>query len=147
MDDLGCEGTEGMLSDCWFGGWGIHDCDASENVGVVCSGSSNVEGQVMLYPGPASGRLEIFHAGQWGTVCDDYFGAVDAKVVCKQLGLPNGAATALFLTAVPTAGSAELIWMDDVVCSGAEGSLAQCPFASWGFNDCDYTENVGVSCA
>ena len=32
------------------------------------------------------GRLEIFHDGQWGTVCDDYFGEAETKVVCRMLG-------------------------------------------------------------
>ena len=33
------------------------------------------------------GRLEIFHNGLWGSVCDDEFSARDAKVVCRDLGL------------------------------------------------------------
>ncbi|VEN46185.1 unnamed protein product [Callosobruchus maculatus] len=36
MDDLNCFGNENTLLECNFAGWGIHDCQDLEIVGVIC---------------------------------------------------------------------------------------------------------------
>ena len=36
LDNIKCVGTEDQLQECAHNGWGIHDCDHSEDVGCAC---------------------------------------------------------------------------------------------------------------
>ena len=75
-------------------------------------------------------RLEVFHGGVWGTVCDDDFGDTDATVACRQAGFSTGVDYQSFgEDFTPGEG---LIWMDDVDCAGGEESLIDCDFSGWG---------------
>ena len=105
---------------------------------------STIQGNIRL-TGSSSGRLEVFHNGQWGTVCDD--GRADtlnnmARVVCRELGYSGGVAHG---SAQFGQGSGE-IWLDDVRCTGNEDSIFHCPHRGWGVEDCGHSEDVGVSC-
>ena len=90
------------------------------------------------------GRVEIFHEGSWGTVCDDYWDANDAAVVCSYLGF-TGTSEAVGSAAFGE-GTGE-IFLDDVNCSGEEGSLAQCGHRGWNSHNCGHHEDAGVRCA
>ena len=56
---------------------------------LVCS-----QGDIRLVGGANSrqGRIEVCNNDAWGTVCDDSFGAEEARIACIQLGL-NGEGT------------------------------------------------------
>uniref|UniRef100_A0AAY4CNI7 Lysyl oxidase homolog n=1 Tax=Denticeps clupeoides TaxID=299321 RepID=A0AAY4CNI7_9TELE len=89
------------------------------------------------------GRVEVFHQGEWGTICDDDFTLSTAHVLCRQLGFVS--ATGWSHGAKYGAGTGK-IWLDNVVCGGAETSVERCHSRGWGNSDCTHDEDAGVAC-
>ena len=90
LDEVACTGTENRLIECPFNGLGTHNCGHTEDAGVRCYGVITCgQGGIRLRGGTAnSGRVEICNNNVWGTVCDDSWDNTDARVACRQLGLP-----------------------------------------------------------
>lgn len=91
----------------------------------------------------SEGRVEIYHDGKWGTVCDDGWDLAESQVVCRQLQYP--AAKAAVSGGTYGAGSGS-IWLDDMNCQGTEKSLSSCAFKGWAITDCSHKEDAGVIC-
>jgi len=96
LDQVYCSGTEERLEDCASRGWGVIACSSDNIVGIVCGKlvganrlvpslakrrahmscltslsvvlSADADKTIRLVPGPNAGRLEILHAGVWGTM-------------------------------------------------------------------------------
>ncbi|NXO00159.1 MARCO protein, partial [Rhinopomastus cyanomelas] len=102
------------------------------------SGHSNP--YIRIAGGGSRGRVEIFHKGTWGTICDDDWDLRDASVVCRMLGYSSA------LSAFTAESGSGEIWLDNVNCDGHESSIFECSKPDWGVNNCSHSEDAGVIC-
>ncbi|KAI4586299.1 hypothetical protein MJG53_004086 [Ovis ammon polii x Ovis aries] len=140
LDEVNCNGKESRISQCHSHGWGRQNCRHKEDAGVICSD------KIRLQEGTTncSGRVEVWHGGSWGTVCDDSWDLKDAQVVCRQLGC--GLALEAGKEAAFGQGTGP-IWLNEVKCKGNESSLWDCPARYWGHSDCGHKEDASVKCS
>ncbi|KAG9264047.1 deleted in malignant brain tumors 1 protein isoform X1, partial [Astyanax mexicanus] len=94
--------------------------------------------------GDCNGRVEIYHDGQWGTVCGDNWDMKDAEVVCRQMGC--GRALNATRSAHVVDGSGPKFF-DNVDCTGHESNLTSCSQRGRGITNCSHSEDAGVICS
>ncbi|XP_027147358.1 deleted in malignant brain tumors 1 protein-like [Larimichthys crocea] len=141
MDDVSCSGSESGLTDCFHRGFGTHNCNHGQDVGVMCSA---VEAWLVNGNSHCSGRVEVLYNNQWGTVCDDDWYVYDANVVCRQVGCGPAQSATIGASFGPGTGQ---IWMDDVSCSGSESGLSECRHQGFGTHNCGHGDDAGVICS
>jgi hypothetical protein len=109
---------------------------------LSCSGGNCIGiAQFRIVGSSNRGRLEVYHNGQWGTVCDDDFSDRDARVFCRSMGLPYASASAI----ESFGGGSGPIFLDNVNCDGQLYAHA-CTHNGWGSNNCGHSEDVGICC-
>ncbi|XP_015341532.1 macrophage scavenger receptor types I and II isoform X1 [Marmota marmota marmota] len=94
--------------------------------------------------GPHEGRVEIFHNGQWGTVCDDRWELRVGQVICRSLGYQG--VQSVHKGAHFGQGTGP-IWLNEVFCFGRESSIEECNIRQWGVRVCSHSEDAGVTCS
>ena len=94
---------------------------------------------------PLEGRVEIYYNDQWGTICNSGWYIDDATVVCHQLGF-DGDAEAIPNSLFGIGSQSTPIWLTNVLCTGNEDYLDDCPHQQVGSNNCCHYQDVGVIC-
>ncbi|XP_068038887.1 antigen WC1.1-like isoform X5 [Anomalospiza imberbis] len=158
-----CTGNETQLMLCNTSHYQTVPTGVSEDVGVICSGRKEATSPVAFAECPnstscsdreklrvvggedeCSGRVEMWHQGSWGTICDDAWDVADANVVCRQLGC--GSAVSALSEAAFGEGTGP-IWLEKVHCKGTELSLWDCPAKPLFGKNCDHKEDAAVNCS
>ncbi|XP_073348352.1 scavenger receptor cysteine-rich domain-containing protein DMBT1-like [Pagrus major] len=133
-----CFGNESSISQCRLQEFKESCVDAT----IFCANSKPI--RLMNGTNRCNGRVELFHDGQWGTVCDNKWGMQEASVVCRQLNCGN--ALSVKYNAFFGRGR-DQVWLDNVECSGHEKSLADCPHSGFGEHNCGHNKEAGVVCS
>ncbi|XP_077568332.1 scavenger receptor cysteine-rich type 1 protein M130-like isoform X2 [Stigmatopora nigra] len=137
--DGACFANVSRLERCSRQGFAPSSCSHDRDAGVACAAKLRLVGGWS----DCSGRVEVFHGGLWGTVCDDEWDVSAADVVCRQMGCGH---------AVSAPASAHFgqgtgpIWLDNVVCLGEELAITLCNHQKFGENNCGHSEDAGVIC-
>ena len=112
---------------------------------TISLASAQQNGDVRLVGGDSrnEGRVEVYHDGQWGTVCDDSWHEIDADAICKQLGFES--AQQIFYNAKYGQGVGPIL-VDQINCPAGVQSILDCKHKGWGNHDCQHSEDAGVIC-
>nr|CAI9694029.1 unnamed protein product [Rangifer tarandus platyrhynchus] len=156
VDGIQCRKTDTSLWQCPSDPWKYSSCSPKEEAYISCAGRRpqscpaaapcTDREKLRLRGGDSecSGRVEVWHRGSWGTVCDDSWSLAEAEVVCQQLGCGPALEAVRAAAFGPGSGS---IWLDEVRCGGRESSLWACAAGPWGQSDCKHEEDAGVRCS
>ncbi|XP_067164791.1 antigen WC1.1-like, partial [Apteryx mantelli] len=163
LDRVQCGKMNSSFWQCPSASWKLQSCDDQrEETHITCSGrrpeatpapvaecpnsTSCTEMEKIRAVGGedrCSGRVEVWHRGSWGTVCDDSWDMKDAEVACRQLGC--GPAVSALGEAAFGKGTGP-IWLERVECRGTERSLWDCCTQPGDSGACQHKEDAAVNC-
>lgn len=91
------------------------------------------------------GIVEIYHNGEWGTICNTNWNYNNSLLVCQMAGFNS------VVTGATYHGRGNgTVWLDNIQCTGSETTLFECTHGRWGVvgDDClDHSRDVTVVCS
>ncbi|XP_064613916.1 neurotrypsin-like [Liolophura sinensis] len=137
LDDVRCTGAESSLFSCGRASSQVNDCGHNEDAGAVCTGLP------IRLTNTYSGRLEVYRGGKWGTVCEERWDILEARVICRQMGYASAIRVFRARDTSPGGGP---IHMTQVNCTGNEADFFSCPFNVPDKRTCTHAMDVGLEC-
>uniref|UniRef100_A0A8B9UID5 SRCR domain-containing protein n=1 Tax=Anas zonorhyncha TaxID=75864 RepID=A0A8B9UID5_9AVES len=156
LDHVECRKSSSSFWQCPSAPWHPQSCDdLREETHITC----NERPQVAACPNSTSctdrekiravggkdgcsGRVEIWHRGTWGTLCDNAWDMRDAEVACRQLGC----GPALYALGQAAAGEGTgPMWLME--CRGTELSLQDCWAQPGDSGACQHKADAAVHCS
>uniref|UniRef100_A0A8B9SQ30 Soluble scavenger receptor cysteine-rich domain-containing protein SSC5D n=1 Tax=Anas platyrhynchos TaxID=8839 RepID=A0A8B9SQ30_ANAPL len=156
LDRVECGKSNSSFWQCPSAPWDPQSCDdLREETHITC----NERPQVAACPNSTSctdrekiravggkddcsGRVEIWHRGTWGTLCDNAWDMRDAEVACRQLGC----GPALYALGQAAAGEGTgPMWLME--CRGTELSLQDCWAQPGHSGACQHKADAAVHCS
>ncbi|XP_028600490.2 lysyl oxidase homolog 3 isoform X2 [Podarcis muralis] len=128
LNEVRCLGTEKSLWSCPHKNITQEDCKHTEDAAVRCNVPyMGHETTIRIAGGRTAfeGRVEVKHAGRWGTVCSTGWSTTEAMVACRQLGL-GYAMHAVTETWYWDASNVTEMVLSGVKCGGHEMALSHC---------------------
>ncbi|XP_042645143.1 LOW QUALITY PROTEIN: scavenger receptor cysteine-rich type 1 protein M130-like [Tyto alba] len=157
LDRVQCGDTNSSFWQCPSTPWNPQSCEyLEEEIHITCNGnrwrqcpnstSCTAREKIRAVGGKdgCSGRVEVWHRGSWGTVCDDSWDMQDAEVACRQLGC--GPVVSALHEAAFGMGTGP-IWLEQVECRGTEPSLQDCWARPGDSGACRHKEDAAVRCS
>uniref|UniRef100_A0A8B9T079 SRCR domain-containing protein n=1 Tax=Anas platyrhynchos TaxID=8839 RepID=A0A8B9T079_ANAPL len=155
LDRVECGKSNSSFWQCPSAPWDPQSCDDSrEETHITCNGKSEPSRhQVSASPDRekiravggkdgCSGRVEIWHRGTWGTLCDNAWDMRDAEVACRQLGC--GPVVYALGQAAAGEGTGPMWLME---CRGTELSLQDCWAQPGDSGACQHKADAAVHCS
>ncbi|XP_068521740.1 scavenger receptor cysteine-rich type 1 protein M130-like [Anas acuta] len=156
LDRVECGKSNSSFWQCPSASWDPQSCDdRREETNITCNERPHVAAcpnstsctereKIRAVGGKdgCSGRVEIWHRGTWGTLCDNAWDMRDAEVACRQLGC--GSAVYALGQAAAGEGTGPMWLME---CRGTELSLQDCWAQPGDSGACQHKADAAVHCS
>ncbi len=91
--------------------------------------------------------MDVYYHNTWRYVYgDDDWDATDARVVCRQLGYPDGGSGAQAYIDHEFSYDPQSFFLSNVQCTGSERALVDCPYTEGRHGTHTEPNSAGVSC-